>query len=640
MKTNRTAKEDIAAGKRIAEKWVGKKKLSKTEIQKDEFLSAVAKFADTAVKYGRDVYGAEHTPLFVTYLDRELLKSPAKIPHMRVDQGCSPTPTIDMNFDYSQNLFRGLVAMSQCTGDPKYAEAVMEAVLYIKENLYTPETGLFPMGAHTGFDLITMRPYCDSRPYTCIELNGVYPFYEFYHDVDPEFTSTLVKGIWEAFLIDWHGMTYNRHAPVTKTPDFDNTWKRPCTKLENLPTTIEGGYAGNLGMISAAYDLAFSGYTIGLLENEPDARKWALRMLEVINYFRDPKTKIWPMELYSPYMRRKLNTCYGVDYPESNPTEPRVIISSGILGMPSKFFGPLGVVEQAEKSGTKEEMAGIHQKIDENILGYMSAAYDREKGMRSIILDGTDVTDYVFTPDRCLHGWGARPGHSFTHMKPPPGFHAAIARAWRLTPSDAARKEYWGILRDLFRGDGLGDIGEDGNAQPALDVKTTSAQQAYVFALSDIYRVNKNPQVLKMMERIGRNIIAGRQDAESGLFVVETDRAWSIAEPIKGVKLRFTTVRESMRAEFAGIVLDYDRPKVVRLDVSEPLALLTIHACRTGQFDKIPMVLNPGEAEGMINYQLEIWYDREKMKKYYAANAERLREQEHSITQEWYPSRD
>lgn len=87
--TSAFSKDDTVARKRIAKKWVGKKKLSATEIQKDEFLSAAAKFGDTVVKHGRDVYGPKHTPLFVTYLNRELLKSPAKIPQMRVDQGCS-----------------------------------------------------------------------------------------------------------------------------------------------------------------------------------------------------------------------------------------------------------------------------------------------------------------------------------------------------------------------------------------------------------------------------------------------------------------------------------------------------------------------------------------------------------------------
>ncbi|NQT38570.1 MAG: discoidin domain-containing protein [Planctomycetes bacterium] len=91
-----------------------------------------------------------------------------------------------------------------------------------------------------------------------------------------------------------------------------------------------------------------------------------------------------------------------------------------------------------------------------------------------------------------------------------------------------------------------------------------------------------------------------------------------------------------MRAKTQGIELDYDRPKVVILDVTEPLALLTIYACRTGQFDKIPMVLNPGGPSGMINHQLEIWFDRAKMKKFYADNPKRLLG--NTITEKWYTS--
>jgi len=138
-----------------------------------------------------------------------------------------------------------------------------------------------------------------------------------------------------------------------------------------------------------------------------------------------------------------------------------------------------------------------------------------------------------------------------------------------------------------------------------------------------------------MMEHIGRNIIAARQDVKSGLFVIEADRTFGFQE-LKDVKPKFTSVKDMVRAESAGIALDYDRPKVVVLAVSEPLALLTIHACRTGQFDKIPMVLNPGEPSGMINHQLEIWYDREKMKKFYSDNPKALLG--NTITEKWYPS--
>lgn len=61
--------DDLATAKqRIAKKWVGKTRLTGTEIQKDEFLSAAVKFADTAVKYSWDVYGPKHTPVFVSYL--------------------------------------------------------------------------------------------------------------------------------------------------------------------------------------------------------------------------------------------------------------------------------------------------------------------------------------------------------------------------------------------------------------------------------------------------------------------------------------------------------------------------------------------------------------------------------------------
>ena len=45
-------------------------------IAEDSLLTAVEKFAETAIKHGRDTHGKDHTPVFVDLLNVDTLKPP------------------------------------------------------------------------------------------------------------------------------------------------------------------------------------------------------------------------------------------------------------------------------------------------------------------------------------------------------------------------------------------------------------------------------------------------------------------------------------------------------------------------------------------------------------------------------------
>jgi len=622
-----------AARRRIRANWVGKRALTTAEIAADEFLAAAARYGDTVITHGRDVYGPTKTPMFTRYLHRERLRSPASIASMPPALGGAPRPIVQTQFDRTQNLLRTLAALSQATGNAKYAEAGMEATAHIFEEYAMPHSGLIVFGNHMTIDLLGDRSYSDGRSGDIFELEVVFPFYDFWHDVSPLKTERFVKGCWEVYVRDWHTMHYNRHAGFNKNIDFSKTWQRPLQEVKDLPTRMEV-----LGFIDVGLDLAFSGYSLGCLQEKSAPRKWADRYLKVLSYHRDPKTSIWPMLLYTPSIRRHLEV-YREAFPEANVTEPRVIISSWIYSMPTFFLGTLGTIEQAQKYGHEEELTEVHQRIDEWILGYMAAAYkSASHTMRSIILDGTDVTDHVFKPGKVLHGWGAKEGDSFLANPPSPSFLAAVARAYRLAGA-AARERYWPLLRDLFKGEGLGDPGATPKEKPAYKSKGVLAEPPWIFALADIYRVHRRPETLELMEDLGRKLIAQRQDPKSGLFTLPPERPYTMRhnqrtkEPWEGL-----TSGELLRREF-----DYDRPKVVSLDIIDPLALLAVYACRTGQLEKIPQWLKGGGwgtgtgCGHTIHQDLERWFDREKLEKHYKDRQAWLKERGYKIGKGWYP---
>ena len=140
------------------------------------------------------------------------------------------------------------------------------------------------------------------------------------------------------------------------------------------------------------------------------------------------------------------------------------------------------------------------------------------------------------------------------------------------------------------------------------------------------------------METLGRQLIARRQDPKSGLFSLHPDRPYTMRhnqrtkEPWEGL-----TSGELLRTEF-----DYDRPKVVSLDVIDPLALLAVHACRTGQFYKVPQWLSGGQwgtgttCGHTIDSNLERWFDRAKLEDYYKKRRAWLEERGYVIGEGWY----
>jgi len=90
----------------------------------NRYLNAVIEFADNVLKYGRDTYGPKHTPLFVDGLNVNT-HEPVKWIAPNGDRW------ILSNLASQQNLFRTLDGLTRITGDPKYKQAAMDAIIPI-----------------------------------------------------------------------------------------------------------------------------------------------------------------------------------------------------------------------------------------------------------------------------------------------------------------------------------------------------------------------------------------------------------------------------------------------------------------------------------------------------------------------------
>jgi len=588
--------------------WIGSKEMTAEEIANNRFLKAACQFGDTALKYGRDRYSGKGMPLFANCLHTEYLEAPRSMTSYA--SGTEPEPTVQSFYQNQQNLVRLLASLSQFTGDSKYIRAAGDAADYMFDNYWYPGCGVFHWGGHGYIDLVTANTY--GMKGVVHEIEDAYPYYEFLMAVNPVRAEKLMKGIWEVNITDWDALQYNRHGNFHKVVDLENTWNRFWDGYKD-PVINH-----NLSFISVALDMAYAAYSLGYQKNEEVPRVWAERMLNLIIKQRDPKTLIWPVQVHPQIAERGLNV-FGREFPQA--TEPRLIVGRGQLMHPTlnQMMGMLAIVENADKYGRIGEMAHIKEAVQQHIIGFLNASYDKENNtLRSIIIDGTDLTGYhikgPFRQEKLY--FGAQEGGAFLPQEISPLYTAVCGRAYRVS---GGRREFRDYLRNMFLAFGIGDIGADKDSAPNLDFQTSALEPAHVFALVDLYRVESNPEFLKMAEHIGDNMIKGRQHAESGLFTLDDD--FILEYPILDKpEMQGPNVGKSL-IEVMG-----EKHKIAALDAMEPLALLSIYAAQTGQYNSMPgwtaggLYLMVGSMGHIVGRELQLWFDKPALKQFYKSH--------------------
>ena len=586
--------------------WIGKKALSADEIDNNRFLKAVCQYANTVIQYGRDRYSGKDMPLFADCIHIEHLKAPRSITSHRT--GTEPVPTVWSFFHNQQNLMRLLASLSQFTGEGEYVNVAGEAAEYMFNNYWYKESGLLHWGGHGYIDLVTGNTY--GMKGVVHEIEDVYPYWELLRSVNPERGEMLMKGIWEANVKDWNALHYNRHGDFKKQVDHANTWNRFWDGYK------DPDISSDLSFISVALDLAYAAYSLGYQKQEEAPRIWAERLLNLIIKQRDPETGIWPNLVHPQISKRGLNI-FGRKYPQA--TEPRVYVGNQLNHTITQMMGMLAIVENAQKYSRLGEMAHIKEAVEKHIIGFLDASYDKESNkLKSIIIDGTDLTDFRIEGPFRLEKlyFGAKNGGAFLPQRITPLYTSVCARGYRVSNG---RREFRDYLRDMLKAVGIGDIGIEKNSEPLLNFNTNALEPAYIFALVDLFRVEPKLEFLKMAERIGDNLIEARQHPDSGLFTLEDD--FIIQNPV----MDKPELQEPHEGKSVIEILG-DNHKIANLDSMEPLALLSIYAAQTGKYNIMPgwtaggLYLKVSSVGHILGKEIQLWFDKPALKQFYKDN--------------------
>ena len=170
-----------------------------------DYLEIVKSYAQTLVENGRDTYGKKHSPLIAAALDRKSLKlgGARGIAGIRNHDRC----TNGANPMHDQNLYQILYALTEITGEKKYAAEADKTLKFFFENGQSPATGLMAWGEHMGWNFSSEHAHGGAH-----EFFRPWVLWNRCHDLAPDAVLKFAKGLWDHQIANHETGEFSRHA--------------------------------------------------------------------------------------------------------------------------------------------------------------------------------------------------------------------------------------------------------------------------------------------------------------------------------------------------------------------------------------------------------------------------------------------
>ena len=468
----------------------------------EPFLSAVRRFGDQVLEYGRDRYG-KPTPLFVDGLD-VATREPVTW------KWAVGRPWVLCNLANQQGLFRTLDGLTALTGDPRYRQAALDALRHAFDHLrYGTEHngGLLVWGGHLAYnatdDVPAGNPAGAGRIH---ELKCVFPHYALMWEANPRATREIVENMWSAHVIDWATLDFNRHGDP-----------RPPGRLWDHE--FRGGdvffWGKGLTFHNAGSDFYFAAGMLAHLSGATAPLTWASRLSERYARTRDPRTGLEGFQFsqcatawcddVGKVLGDRAQYQYGDDFPGHRVVEGTLFPCYDDLPQVGPQVGRLLLGEVLGERGRDFTRRAVDQ-----LVAWGKAAYRRkDNAMIPMLTDGTSMEGY-----RCRKDGYFGPRGRVLQAGHPGSQHLWVyALGFRCT-----RETFlWEMARNIVGGNGWGDIGETPASEPELRIPEDRSDPHLLVALLELHRGSGKPAFLRQAEVIGRRMLADR--VQDGWFV-------------------------------------------------------------------------------------------------------------------------
>jgi hypothetical protein len=386
-----------------------------------EYLVCVEDYANALLDRGRDTYGREHSPLIASTLLRGTLSLPegdslhALLSLRRESWGIRPHDRMltGANPMHDENLYQILYALTELTGNNKYAKEADRTLKWFFENCQSEQTGLMAWGEHIGWDFNTETTIEKEQRYNH-EFFRPWVLWDQCYRLAPRPCRDFAAGLWDHQIHDHVTGEFSRHA-----------------RYDRHGTGTQNQYPRHGGFFIATWAEAY--------ERTQDTL--FLRAIRVIHDFyhrnRNPRSGAIPAEVGNPRSNNRLlwpqsNLGLAIDLWDAAPKLPPELgrelreMASGIDGVYLEIPhdvspGGRGFVSQANAGILAAEdvrgggnrvytdlwTTGYGQSTDANAANVCMLRYRQtgQEGYRRLILAAADryldpepVTDFPVYP--------------------------------------------------------------------------------------------------------------------------------------------------------------------------------------------------------------------------------------------------
>lgn len=454
-----------------------------------ELLKAAASHADYVLERAADRSG--RTPLFANALDAG---SGEQVRHDydHVDgTALLSSPASQMNW------LRTLAALTNLTGRPAYKDAA-EAVLRHLLRERTDRNGLIYWGGHTAYDLERQMTAFASDKARVHELKCHYPDYELMWQVDPAGTKRYIEAVWNAHILDWGRLDFNRHG----------AYDAPYTPL--WTSAYSGGdvffWGGGLTFVNAGSDLIYSAAMLAHLSGEEAPLVWSRRLAERYAETRRSGVGISGYQ----FSQSAAAWCDGPAVRGDRAQyQLAPLIPDGHLVYESTLFKPRPAVQRcllAVGGALGEKGDLFRRQACEEMAAWGRTAYRKaDNSFIPMLTDGFSLEGLVL--DR--NGYFGRKGTVFRAMPARSDYFWMYAMGYRLSGDPFL----WEMTRDIAAGIGAGEIGgtdSDKPVIPAAEAGKAVADHRVLYGMLELYKATGGRRFIDAAYRLAEGILAER----------------------------------------------------------------------------------------------------------------------------------
>lgn len=181
-----------------------------------DYLGKVRAYVDAMIEHGRDTVGETKSPLFLISIDPQTMA----IPKIARPRGLS-VARLPASFrqcanpHLDQNLYQIMYALSEITGNAKYAQEADRTLEHFLNHCQEPRWGFFCWGEHFAWDVETDAPLKSERDVPH-EFQRPWIFWERSFQLAPENSKRFADCLWDHQIrhLPDGKISFSRHAMV------------------------------------------------------------------------------------------------------------------------------------------------------------------------------------------------------------------------------------------------------------------------------------------------------------------------------------------------------------------------------------------------------------------------------------------